>query len=148
MERLWKTSQHATSIVNYIARGWSCYMVETMLKCDNADSVLLQLFIFSSSDSGAFVKKYFLCFVWCVCEKFKSVNVYFVYNYATFCRAILMPLWATKLPENITFISAEILLFGYYSATKYIAAIGAYFHDENDEMGPGFVTGMDSENRE
>lgn len=59
-----------------------------------------------------------------------------------------MPLWATQLPENIEFISAEILLFGYYSATKSIAAIRSYFHDENDEMGPGFVTGMDSENRE
>lgn len=59
-----------------------------------------------------------------------------------------MPLWATQLPENITFISAEILLFGYYSATKSIAAISAYFHDEKDEIGCGFVTGMDSENRE
>lgn len=44
-----------------------------------------------------------------------------------------MPVWATKLLKMIAFISAKILLFQYYSTTKYVTCTRDYFHDENDE---------------
>lgn len=43
---------------------------------------------------------------------------------------------ATKLLKIIAFISAKILLFEYYPATKYVTGTRAHFHDEIDEKVP------------